>query len=65
MCVCSGNEVEGWDPMASDYRSREFNSYETGAGALMQAAKESGGGDFTLYVTNIPLSLPKVSSQLT
>ena len=50
--------------MASDYRSREFNSYETGAGALMQAAKESGGGDFTLFVTNIPLGLPKVCSQI-
>ncbi|CAI8047728.1 hypothetical protein GBAR_LOCUS26408 [Geodia barretti] len=55
----NGSEVESWDPMASDYRSREFNSYETGAGALMQAAKESGGGDFTLFVTNIPLGLPK------
>ena len=70
MCLCSGNEeVEDWDPMASDYKSREFNSYESGSGALMQVAKnragETGGADITLYVSNIPVSLPKVCAPLT
>ena len=69
--VCSGNEVDSWDPMAADYKSRNFNSYETGAGALMQAARDRGGKEgeagenFTLYVTNIPENLSKVCVQLT
>ena len=51
--------------MAGDYASRDFNSYKSGAGALMQAAMREGGGDITLFVTNIPVGITKVFKQKT
>lgn len=61
---CSGNDAGNWDPMASDYNSTDFNAYNSGVGALMQAGRSldgEGGGDITLFVSNIPTTLTKVS----
>lgn len=61
---CSGNDAGDWDPMANDYNSTDFNAYNSGVGALMQAGRSlggEGGGDITLFVSNIPTTLTKVS----
>lgn len=54
----------GWDPMADDHKSRDFNSYQTGAGALMQAARDKrgsgGGGCINLFITYVPTDITKV-----
>lgn len=50
--------------MAQDYNSTEFNAYKSGVGALMQSGRSvsnEGGGDITLFVSNIPTALTKVS----
>ena len=64
--------MESWDPMALDHQSREFNSYKSGAGALMQAARDrgggggggGGGGTINLFITNIPVEVTKVYTPL-
>ena len=52
--------------MALDYNSTNFNSYTSGVGALMQSARNgsgggSGEGNITLFVSNIPTTLTRVS----
>ena len=64
---CSETDAESWDPMAQDFHSADFNSYDSGVGALMQSAKNSGregelgSGDINLFIANIPKELTKVT----
>ena len=52
--------------MSVDFHSAEFNTYDSGVGALMQSSRNGGigareNGDITLFVNNIPIALTKVS----
>ena len=49
-----------------DFHSAEFNTYDSGVGALMQLSRNRGtgdseSGDITLFVSNIPTALTRVS----
>lgn len=49
-----------WNPMATDFKNPEVNSYDSGPGALLKPFREHCGVVYTLYVGNVPLSMEKV-----
>ena len=56
-------DIDDWDPMSFDHKSRTFNSYEEGGlGAVMQNCQESGTKTINLFVNKIPAAVTKVQS---
>ena len=61
MCECVIRVLlYSWDPMATDFKNLEVNSYDSGPGALLKPFREHCGMVYTLFVGNIPLSMEKV-----